>query len=77
MAGDRGAGGCSFDKGRPICCGRAAWRGFYPAANLVAAKALSVRGSHVGNSPQLRRLIEMYKKGKLKPIPVEVRPPQL
>ena len=37
-------------------------------------KALSVRGSHVGNSPQLRRLIEMYKQGKLKPIPVEVRP---
>jgi D-arabinose 1-dehydrogenase-like Zn-dependent alcohol dehydrogenase len=37
-------------------------------------KALTVRGSHVGNSPQLRRLIEMYKHGKLKPIPVEVRP---
>ena len=37
-------------------------------------KALTVRGSHVGNSPQLRTLIDMYKQGKLKPIPVEVRP---
>ena len=37
-------------------------------------KALTVRGSHVGNSPQLRALIDMYKHGKLKPIPVEVRP---
>ena len=37
-------------------------------------KALTVRGSHVGNSPQLRRLIEMYKQNKLKPIPIEVRP---
>jgi D-arabinose 1-dehydrogenase-like Zn-dependent alcohol dehydrogenase len=37
-------------------------------------KALTVRGSHVGNSPQLRALIDMYKQGKLKPIPVEVRP---
>jgi len=37
-------------------------------------KALTVRGSHVGNSPQLRALIDMYKQGKLKPIPVEIRP---
>ena len=37
-------------------------------------KALTVRGSHVGNSSQLRALIDMYKQGKLKPLPVEVRP---
>lgn len=37
-------------------------------------KALTVRGSHVGNAPQLRALIDMYKQGKLKPLPVEVRP---
>ena len=37
-------------------------------------KALTVRGSHVGNASQLRTVIDMYKNGKLKPIPVEVRP---
>ncbi len=36
-------------------------------------KALTVQGSHVGNSLQLRALIDMFKAGKLKPIPVEVR----
>ena len=37
-------------------------------------KAMTVRGSHVGNSGHLRTLIEMYRQGKLKPIPVETRP---
>jgi len=37
-------------------------------------KAMTVRGSHVGNSGHLRTLIEMYREGKLKPIPVETRP---
>ncbi len=37
-------------------------------------KAMTVQGSHVGNSGQLRALIDMYKEGSLKPIPVEVRP---
>ena len=37
-------------------------------------KAMTVRGSHVGNSGHLRALIEMYRQGRLKPIPVETRP---
>ncbi len=37
-------------------------------------KALTVRGSHVGNSPQLRRLIEMVRAGKIKQMPIERRP---
>jgi D-arabinose 1-dehydrogenase-like Zn-dependent alcohol dehydrogenase len=37
-------------------------------------KAMTVRGSHVGNSPQLRQIIEMYRAGKLKDIPIEIRP---
>ena len=37
-------------------------------------KALTVRGSHVGNSGQLRALIDMFRDGKLKPIPVTTQP---
>jgi D-arabinose 1-dehydrogenase-like Zn-dependent alcohol dehydrogenase len=37
-------------------------------------KALTVRGSHVGNSPQLRALIEMVRAGKIKQMPIERRP---
>ena len=37
-------------------------------------KAMTVRGSHVGNLPQLRKLIEMVRAGKIKQIPIECRP---
>ena len=37
-------------------------------------KAITVRGSHVGNSPQLTELIKMYREGKLQDIPIETRP---
>ena len=36
-------------------------------------KAMSVRGSHVGNSPQLCKLIDMVRAGKVKQIPIECR----
>ena len=36
-------------------------------------KAMTVRGSHVGNSPQLRKLIDMVRAGKLKQMPIELR----
>ncbi len=36
-------------------------------------KAMTVRGSHVGNSPQLRKLIDMLRDGKVKQIPIECR----
>lgn len=37
-------------------------------------RALTVRGSHVGNSPQLRKLIELARSGKLKQMPIDKRP---
>ena len=37
-------------------------------------KALTVRGSHVGNSSQLRKIIEMVREGKIKQMPIERRP---
>lgn len=37
-------------------------------------KALTVRGSHVGNCPQLRELIDMFRAGKLTPVPVSTMP---
>jgi len=37
-------------------------------------KAMTVRGSHVGNSPQLRTLIDMVRAGKIKQIPIDRRP---
>ncbi|MEM8579611.1 MAG: alcohol dehydrogenase [Pseudomonadota bacterium] len=37
-------------------------------------KAMTVRGSHVGNSPQLRTLIGMVRAGKIKQIPIDRRP---
>ena len=37
-------------------------------------KAMTVRGSHVGNSPQLRKLIDMVRDGKIKQIPIDRRP---
>ena len=36
-------------------------------------KAMTVRGSHAGNSPQLRKLIDMVRAGKLKQMPIERR----
>ena len=37
-------------------------------------KAMTVRGSHVGNSPQLHALIDMVRAGKIKQMPIERRP---
>ena len=36
-------------------------------------KAMTVRGSHVGNSSQLRKLVNMVRKKKIKQIPIERR----
>ncbi len=37
-------------------------------------KAMTVRGSHVGNSPQLRKIIEMVRSKKIKQMPIDKRP---
>ena len=36
-------------------------------------KAMTVRGSHVDNSPQLHRLIDMVRAEKVKKMPIERR----
>ena len=41
-------------------------------ADLVCR--LTVRGSHVGNSPQLRKIIDMVRAGKIKQMPIDRRP---
>ena len=37
-------------------------------------KAMTVRGSHVGNSPQLSKIIDMVRSGKIKQMPIDRRP---
>jgi len=37
-------------------------------------RAMTVRGSHVGDSPQLRKIIDMVRAGKLKQMPIDRRP---
>ncbi|GAB5469359.1 MAG: hypothetical protein Kilf2KO_23890 [Rhodospirillales bacterium] len=37
-------------------------------------KALTLRATHVGDSPQLRELIDMVRAGKIKQMPIERRP---
>lgn len=41
---------------------------------MLPQRALTVRGSYVGNVRELRELIELAKAGKVKPIPVSERP---
>ena len=36
-------------------------------------RAMTVRGSHVGNSPQLRQIIDLVRSGKLKQMPIDRR----
>ena len=37
-------------------------------------KAITIRGSHVGNNPQLRELIKLVRAGKIKQLPIDRRP---
>ena len=47
---------------------------FKMPAVWLPQKAMTVRGSHVGNSPQLRKIIDMVRDGKIKQMPIERRP---
>ncbi|MEN9314688.1 MAG: hypothetical protein RIS35_1081 [Pseudomonadota bacterium] len=40
----------------------------------IAQRAISVRGSYVGNLQELREVVELARSGRLTPSPVEVRP---
>ena len=59
--------------GRYIVVGQAGGDFLMPQVWLPQ-KAMTVRGSHVGNSPQLRALIDMVRNGKIKQMPIERRP---
>ena len=37
-------------------------------------KAMTVRGSHVGNSPQLQEIIKLVRSGQLRQMPIDIRP---
>ena len=37
-------------------------------------KAMTIRGSHVGNYPQLKELIKLVRDGKIKQMPIDKRP---
>jgi len=41
---------------------------------LVVLRAMTVRGSHVGNPKELRALMDLARSGRLKPIPVTTEP---
>ncbi|MCQ4160431.1 alcohol dehydrogenase [Roseomonas sp. GC11] len=41
---------------------------------LMATKALTVRGSYVGNPQELREVVELAQQGKLSPLPVSTEP---
>ena len=58
--------------GRYIIVGQAGGD-FHMPAIWLTQKAMTVRGSHVGNSPQLRTLIDMVRAGKVKQMPIELR----
>ena len=59
--------------GRYVVVGQAGGDFLMPQVWLPQ-KAMTVRGSHVGNSPQLRKLIAMVRDGKIKQMPIDRRP---
>ena len=44
-----------------------------PAPPPIAQRAISIAGSYVGNLAELKAVVALAKKGKLKPMPVETR----
>ena len=59
--------------GRYVVVGQAGGDFLMPQVWLPQ-KAMTVQGSHVGNSPQLRAIIDMVRAGKIKQMPIERRP---
>ena len=59
--------------GRYVIVGQAGGDFLMPQVWLPQ-KAMTVQGSHVGNSPQLRAIIDMVRAGKIKQMPIERRP---
>src|SRR6266581_7672866 len=59
--------------GRYVICGLMGGELVYPLPNLVQ-RALTLVGSHVGNLQELKEVVALAKKRKLRPMPLETRP---
>lgn len=59
--------------GRYVVVGQAGGDFLMPQVWLPQ-KAMTVQGSHVGNSPQLRAIIDLVRAGKIKQMPIDRRP---
>jgi D-arabinose 1-dehydrogenase-like Zn-dependent alcohol dehydrogenase len=59
--------------GRYVICGLYGGELVHPLPP-IAQRAIGIIGSYVGNLQELREVVSLAKKGKLKPLPVETRP---
>jgi D-arabinose 1-dehydrogenase-like Zn-dependent alcohol dehydrogenase len=59
--------------GRYVICGLYGGELVHPLPP-IAQRAIAIIGSYVGNLQELKEVVALAKKGKLKPLPVETRP---
>ena len=59
--------------GRYLICGLYGGELVHPLPP-IAQRAIGIIGSYVGNLQELKEVVALAKKGKLKPLPVETRP---
>jgi alcohol dehydrogenase, propanol-preferring len=59
--------------GRYVLCGLFGGELVHPLPT-IAQRAIGIVGSYVGNLQELKEVVALAKKGKLKPMPVETRP---
>jgi alcohol dehydrogenase/propanol-preferring alcohol dehydrogenase len=59
--------------GRYVICGLMGGELVYPLPNLIQ-RAMTIVGSHVGNLRELKEVVALAKKGRIKSAPVETRP---
>jgi alcohol dehydrogenase/propanol-preferring alcohol dehydrogenase len=65
--------GAVIKGGRYVICGLMGGELVYPLPNLIQ-RAMTIVGSHVGNLGELKEVVALAKRGKIKPAPVETRP---
>jgi D-arabinose 1-dehydrogenase-like Zn-dependent alcohol dehydrogenase len=59
--------------GRYVICGLYGGELVHPLPP-IAQRAIGIIGSYVGNLQELKEVVALAKKGKLKPLPIETRP---
>ncbi|HEY9531289.1 MAG TPA: zinc-binding dehydrogenase, partial [Burkholderiales bacterium] len=59
--------------GRYVICGLFGGELVHPLPP-IAQRAIGIQGSYVGNVQELKEVVALAKKGKIKPPPVETRP---